>query len=165
VEKFSIPLATDAHGQEKLLALQGQFRGACNLVAGIAFDNNCYSRVALHHLAYKPVRDAFAGLGAQLASNAIYAVCKAGRVLKTKAGPLVFNERAPVFFDHHTLSVRQGVLSLFTLEGRLKIQLAISYDLDRALRSLSLKEAVLEQQNGQFFLSFFFKHAEQQAAA
>jgi hypothetical protein len=165
MERISIPLATDTLGLEKLSALQAEFSSACGLVAGIAFENNCYSRVALHHLAYKPVRDALPGLGAQLASNAIYAVCKAARVLNTKAGPIAFNQKAPVFFDHHTLSVRNGVLSLFTLEGRLKIQLPVSKELDHALRHLSLKEALLEQRDAQYFLTFFFKHAEQQAAA
>jgi hypothetical protein len=162
---FSIPLSLGQAEQGLITELQSQFVAACNEVSSIAHSCNCYSRVALHHLAYKSIRSSFPSLGAQLASNAIYAVCKASRVLNVRAGAITFDSTAPVFFDHHTLSVRGGLLSLYTLEGRLKIQLRVSRELDQALRHLSLKEALLEQRDAQFFLTFFFKHAEQQAAA
>ena len=167
MEHISLPLNADPKAGQMLLELQAEFSRACCFAAEVAFQNSCYSRVALHHLAYKSLREAFPGLGAQLSSNSIYAVCKAARALSNRRafGPMIFNLQAPVFFDHHTFSVRDGILSLFTLEGRLKIQLPVSKELDHALRTLSLKEALLEQHDAQFFLTFFFKHAEQQSAA
>lgn len=111
------------------------FAVACNVISPIAQTNRCWNRVALHHLCYRQIREQFPLLGSQMACNAIYSVCRAYRTVlthpespwrldKKSTAPLprvIFSQTAPVyFFDRHTLSVKPGHLSMFTLDGRLR---------------------------------------------
>jgi hypothetical protein len=151
------------------LALQAEFCNACNFVAPIAEQNRCWNRVALHHLSYHPLREKFPSLGAQMACNAIYAVCRAYRALYQMpntpwagTGPEVllplirFADAAPVYFDRHTLTVKPGLLSLFTMEGRLRFQLQLDADFTQRFAEMRLREVVLVRQNDVFSLLFSF---------
>lgn len=154
-----IRLACSSEQHTRLKALQQEFAQACNRVSEIARVNRCWNRVALHHLAYRVLRERFPQLGSQMACNAIYSVCRACRwayqhpqsPLKAAVdggqplAPILFLNSAPVYFDRHTLSLSEGQLSMYTLDGRMHFQLGISQaDQDKFMKE-KLKEVALTQ--------------------
>lgn len=154
---ITAPLSPTPEQRERLVALQAAFARACNLLAPVVQQHRCWNRVALHHLAYRQLRQAMPELGSQMACNAIYSVCRAARlVYQHPASPfhvqrlgarplplLRFTDSCPVYFDRHTLSVRPGGLSMFTLDGRLRFELALPEQLVQAFGRLRLREVVL----------------------
>lgn len=171
------PTSEQAH---RLARLQVMFAEACSSLGPLVRETRCWNRVALHHLAYRRLRESFPTLGAQMACNAIYSVSRAARQVyqgknspwqigKDQARPLpllTFGPGAPVFFDRHTLSLRKGGISLFTLDGRLKFDLALT-DADRErFSSNALREIMLNRDaQGNFFLHFFFNQKEDRRLA
>lgn len=169
-----VTLSVNLAQRQRLLALQTEFAKACNFVAPIARQNRCWNRVTLHHLSYRALRDHFPELGAQMACNAIYAVCRAYRLLYqlpqspwVGSGPEValplicFADTAPVYFDRHTLTVKPGSLSLFTMEGRLRFQLALDDQLTQHFSELRLREVVLLNQGEHYRLQFSFLNPDE----
>ena len=138
----SLKLILNASPQQfdQLRRLQTEFSAACNAIAPIAQSNRCWNRVALHHLAYRELRTRFPQLGSQMACNAIYSVARTYRaVLQHKKSPwniearpnqplplICFTDKAPVYFDRHTLSLKNGMLSMYTLDGRMRFELNLA---------------------------------------
>jgi hypothetical protein len=160
--KLQVPLRVEAALQERLSALQARFAQACNVVLKIAVQHQCAGRVPLHHLAYKTVRARFPELGAQLASNAVYAVSQRLRETKLKGATRVaaFASDSPVYLDRNTLGIRNSVLSLFTLEGRIRFKLPLQKRLEVLFRTVPVKEVVLLRKNDIHWLVFQFKAAD-----
>jgi len=164
-------LRLDREGQARLLRLATAFSRACNFVVAIARQHGCFSRVALHHLAYRPLREAQPELGAQMACNAIHAVCRAciavylhpdypwnPRLPEPAPLPhIAFSARAPVYFDQHTLSLRGTRASLYTLEGRLHCELQLSAGLQQRLGAERLVQTLLMATDQGFVLEFCFE--------
>ena len=164
------PLRVSVAQASSLSALQTLFAEACNFLAPIVRENRCWNRVALHHLTYRELRQRFPQLGSQMACNAIYSVCRAARavyqhpqspwnVTKNPTAPLPllrFLPRSPVYFDRHTLSLKQEQLSMFTLDGRMRFQLDISEEIHRRFRNERLREIVLMGDGQSFVLHFRF---------
>lgn len=160
---------TDAQRQ-RLAALQQAFARACNALAPLVRDTRCWNRVALHHMAYKQLREQFPELGSQMACNAIYSVSRSARlVYQHRASPfnvqrlgdkplplLQFSDASPVYFDRHTLSLKDGVLSLFTLDGRMRFDVRMATEVEALLREGRLREVVLARRGDGFELSFAF---------
>ena len=67
-----IRLETTPAQHVKLLELQGAFAAVCNALAPVVQSTGCWNRVALHHLAYKAMRQQFPALGSQMICNALY---------------------------------------------------------------------------------------------
>ncbi len=169
-ETTIFPLNTSAAQAESLRALQELFASACNDIAPTVQATRCWNRVALHHLTYKGLRERYPQLGSQMACNAIYSVCRFARVVYQHpnspwhiAGrvhaplPLLrFMPDAPVYFDRHTLSIRSGRLSLFTLDGRMRFQLDLSAALQERFRNERLREIALHRNAAGFALHFHF---------
>lgn len=165
-----LQLTTTAEQSATLVRLQSTFAEACSVLGPIVAEHRCWNRVALHHLAYKKLREQFPSLGSQMACNAIYSVCRSARLIyQNQASPwavdkrpgealpiLHFAESAPVYFDRHTLSVRAGVVSLYTLDGRLRFQLGLSPADERRFCEEKLKEIVLSRNGKGFYLAFTF---------
>lgn len=158
----------------RLVELQNAFAQVCNALAPMAQKTACWNRVALHHMAYKTLRNQFPDLGSQMICNAIYSVSRSCRLvyqhpkspfnvqrLDGKPLPLVhFLAQAPVYFDRHTLSLKDGQVSMFTLDGRMRFRLALSESDEARFRTEKLREIVLSNSSGQFSLSFHFAPAE-----
>jgi hypothetical protein len=170
--KSAILIALDVNTElsERLDRLRIEFAKACNAIAPVAQKNHCWNRVALHHLTYHSLRKAFPDLGSQMACNAIYSVCRSYRLLldhpqspffgkKMIEGQLPhiqFLDRSPVFFDRHTLSLQKNVLSLFTLEGRLRFGIGLSESDEQIFRTQKLREIQLTRINSQYLMTMMF---------
>lgn len=165
--------ASEAQAQS-LLRLQVVFAEACNALAPLVREHRCWNRVALHHLAYRQMREAFPGLGSQMICNAIYSVSRAARlVYQHPSSPwciqgaaqrplplLRFSETAPVYFDRHTLSLRRGGVSMYTLDGRMLFEIELSPELEARFRNEKIREIILSRDVEGFFLCFTFADGE-----
>jgi len=158
-----------------LLALQKAFAQVCNALAPLVQQTRCWNRVTLHHLAYKGLREQFPAIGSQMVCNAIYSVSRTGRLvyqhpqspfnlsrLGDKPLPLLqFQDTCPVYFDRHTLSVKDGHLSMYTLDGRIRFHLALQPDAEASFHEKKLREIVLARTaQDQFELSFWFSQPQ-----
>jgi len=166
-----VQLKGDAAQQQRLHDLRTLFTQACNALAPMVQSTRCWNRVALHHMAYKPLRERFPQLGSQMACNVIYSVSRAARrVYQHPDSPhnaarhperplplLRFGGPVPVYFDRHTLSLKAGEVSLFTLDGRMRFKVDLSPETERRFRQDKLREIVLVQQpDGAWALNFDF---------
>ncbi len=175
-----IRLNTTPEQKARLLALQAAFARACNALAPIVRASRCWNRVALHHMSYRQLREQFPEIGAQMVCNAIYSVCRASRLVYqhpnspfnlTRLGerplPLLrFADSCPVYFDRHTLSLKAGQVSMYTLDGRMRFQLELRAEDEQAFHAQRLREIVLSRQlDGGFELAFWFAETDDRTAA
>lgn len=168
--RLRLALQTSPTQHARLVDLQGAFAAVCNVLAPLAQQTRCWNRVALHHMAYKNLRQQFPDVGSQMICNAIYSVSRSCRQiyqhpkspfnvqrLEGKALPLLyFLPQAPVYFDRHTLSLKDGQVSMFTLDGRMRFRLALSKEDEARFRNDKLREIVLSSSGGAFTLNFHF---------
>jgi hypothetical protein len=166
-----IPLNGSPEQLTSLLSLQQAFVQVCNALAPLVQQSRCWNRVTLHHLAYKLLREKFPAMGSQMVCNAIYSVSRTSRLvyqhpaspfnltrLGDKPLPLLrFTDTCPVYFDRHTLSVKDGQLSMYTLEGRIRFHLALQPGDEASFHEKKLREIVLSRTAASGFeLSFLF---------
>jgi hypothetical protein len=163
----------------RLAQLQSQFAEACNVLAPMVQRSRCWNRVALHHMAYRQLRQQFPQLGSQMVCNAIYSVSRSSRLIyqhpkspfnvhRLGQQPLPclrFLPQSPVYFDRHTLSVKDGKVSMFTLDGRVRFQLDLDADDEFRLMHGKLREISLTQQDGQFGLAFLFAASDDESGS
>ena len=103
--------------------------------------------------------------------NAIYSVSRTSRLVYQHPGspfnlarlgakplPLLrFSDSCPVYFDRHTLSVKGGQLSMYTLDGRIRFHLALRPEDEASFHEKKLREIVLSRTAADSFeLSFLF---------
>ena len=164
-----IPLDAAPEQVARLQALQSGFAQVCNALAPLVQQTRVWNRVALHHLAYRQLREQFPEMGSQMVCNAIYSVSRTSRLVFQHPGspfslerlggkplPLLrFADSCPVYFDRHTLSLKAGVLSMFTLDGRMRFQLALGAQDEAAFHASKLREIVLSRRpDGVYELAF-----------
>ncbi len=157
-----IPLNASPEQVKRLQALQTGFAQVCNALAPLVQQTRVWNRVALHHLCYRQLREQFPEMGSQMVCNAIYSVSRTARMvfqhpqspfnlarLGSKPLPLLrFADSCPVYFDRHTLSLKAGQLSMFTLDGRMRFQLALKAQDEERFHSQKLREIVLSRRSG-----------------
>jgi hypothetical protein len=152
----SIKLEPTPEQTQAFLELQFEFAKADNLIVPFARDNRCWNRVALHHLAYYPVREA-TNLGSQMVCNAIKVVADAYKVLKLKKPDEVptinFRPAGGVHFDARTYSIRGDAVSLYSLKGRQIVKMALGDFQARYLAAGKPKEAKLVRKGKQWFFN------------
>lgn len=155
----SIKLGPDAEQAGALSDLAVEFAAGCNLVAGLAAESRCLNRVRLHHMAYYQVRER-TRLGSQMACNTMRAVAGAYRTLKTnKRLPeegsfprIVFGDRGSVHFDQRTYRIDFDTVSLYTLDGRIRVPMRLGDFQRRYLERGAPREAKLvRKKKGWFF--------------
>lgn len=164
-----IPLNTTPEQFARLQALQSAFAQVCNALAPEVQKSRVWNRVALHHMHYRSLREKFPALGSQMICNAIYAVSRTSRmVFQTPGSPfnltklggkglplLQFADSCPVYFDRHTLSVKDHKLSMFTLDGRMHFQLMLSNEQLTLFKVAKLREISLTRHiDGLYQLTF-----------
>lgn len=162
----------------RLRALQVLFAAACNALSPLVQQTRCWNRVTLHHLAYRSLREQFPQIGSQMVCNAIYSVSRMSRIvfqhpgspwqinkLGDRALPLLqFLPNAPVYFDRHTLSLKNGRISMYTLDGRMHFDIDLSPADEARFHSEKLREVMLSGQHGGYRLSFCFSPATEEEA-
>lgn len=172
-----IPLNASPEQAQRLLALQQAFAKVCNALAPVVQKTRIWNRVALHHLAYRSLRAQFPDMGSQMVCNAIYSVSRTSRLvfqhpaspfylerLGDKPLPLLrFADNCPVYFDRHTLSVKGGQLSMFTLDGRMRFQLALRPEDEQRFHECKLREIVLSRTGENRYELSFLLVTEQNA--
>ncbi len=175
-----VPLNASPEQNARLQALQAAFAKVCNALAPTVQQTKVWNRVALHHLMYHSLRQRFPELGSQMVCNAIYSVSRTSRMLfqspqspfnltrlAGKPLPLLrFADTCPVYFDRHTLSVKAGQLSMYTLDGRIRFALALQPADEANFNEKKLLEIVLSRRaDGTFELSFLFSDEQEPATA
>lgn len=170
-----VPLNASPEQQARLRALQVGFAQVCNALAPLVQETRIWNRVALHHLAYRKLRGQFPDMGAQMVCNAIYSVSRCCRLvfqhpaspfslerLGDKPLPLLrFTDSCPVYFDRHTLSLKDGQLSMFTLDGRMRFQLTLRPEDEAMFHAQKLREiALTAREDGVFELTFVLSEAD-----
>ena len=170
-----IPLHVEPEQVQRLQALQTGFARVCNALAPLVQQTKVWNRVALHHLAYRQLREQFPEMGSQMVCNAIYSVPRTARLVLThpqspfnlarlgsKPLPVLrFADSCPVYFDRHTLSLKAGQLSMFTLDGRMRFQLTLRAEDEQAFHASKLREIVLARRaDGVYELSFLLAPPE-----
>ena len=178
--QLRIVLDTSPEQAGRLMALQAAFAQVCNALAPIVQRTRVWNRVALHHMAYKPLRGQFPAMGSQMVCNVIYSVSRHCRAVFQHAQspfnlarlgdrplPLLrFSDTCPVYFDRHTLSLKDGQLSLYTLDGRMRFKLELRPQDEVAFHSLKLREIVLSRLPDQrFSLQFSFSDPDDGGSA
>ena len=170
-----VPLNATPEQHARLCALRAVFARACNALAPQVQQSRVWNRVALHHLHYRTLRSEFPELGSQMVCNAIYAVSKMSRLIyQAPASPfnvtrrpgqslplLKFADSCPVYFDRHTLSLKPGQLSLFTMDGRMRFELQLEAEKLALFEQTKLREIVLNERADKIFeLSFYLVSAD-----
>ena len=175
-----IPLHASPEQSARLQALQATFAEACNTLSPLVQKSRVWNRVALHHLAYKELRQKYPDMGSQMICNVIYSVSRTSRLvfhhpaspfnvarLGERTLPLLrFTANSPVYFDRHTLSIKEGQLSLYALGGRMHFNLCVHpRDRDR-FENQKLREIVLSRRrDGLYQLAFWFSDDKEEPAA
>jgi hypothetical protein len=174
-----IPLNTSPEQLARLQALQTAFAKVCNALVPTVQQTRVWNRVALHHLMYRSLRERFPEMGSQMVCNAIYSVSRTCRVvfqhpnspfnaarLGDKPLPMLrFADTCPVYFDRHTLSVKDGQLSMYTLDGRMRFALALTPADEASFKEKKLREIVMSRRaDGLFELSFLFSDLQDEEA-
>jgi len=167
--RLLIPLHCSPDQLSKLVDLQLAFSAVCNALAPVAQRTQCWNRVALHHQTYRDMRQRFPQMGSQMICNAVYSVSRACRLVyqhpqspfhpsKLAGKPLTllrFLPDSPVYFDRHTLSLKEGKASLYTLDGRMRFNLPLAPVDEQRFREGRLREIVLLRHGEGFALSFW----------
>ena len=122
---IAVKLNVSSLQREALSELQEIFTEGCNQVAVVAALEKERNRVRLHHLCYRNLRQSLPKLGSQMCCNVIGKTAHCLKAL-TRPKQVLFKDGCSVHFDKRTYSLKQGVLSLFTLRGRIRIPLEIS---------------------------------------
>ena len=178
-QPIRVRLQTTPEQTDRLCRLQAEFAQACNALAPLVQQTACWNRVALHHMAYRQLRAQFPGLGSQMVCNVVYSVSRTCRIVfQSKASPfnlqrltgrplplLRFSAQAPVYFDRHTLSVKAGQASMYTLAGRMRFALRLGANDNDRLNTERLREIVLRRKDDHFVLTFSFGQIAPAASA
>ena len=169
----SLRLNITPEQSKRLRTLQIAFAEVCNALVPTVRETRIWNRVTLHHMTYKDLRERFPALGSQMVCNAIYSVSRSCRmvfqtpgspfhlsVLGDKPLPMMrFMDTSPVYFDRHTLSLKAGQISMYTLDGRMRFHLTLDPNDERAFHERKLFDIILKGSGDAYFLNFRFGDA------
>lgn len=163
----SLKLLTTPEQSQALRALAALYAEACTAIVPFVREHRCWNRVALHHLAYYPIREHFPDLGSQMVCQAVHQVADAYKTLKANKGmpkdqpvPVLTFGAASVHFDKRTYSIQADILSLFTLSGRIKVPFACGAHQRPVLTSGTPKEARLVNRRGLWYFNLVLDLAD-----
>lgn len=156
----SLKLSTTMAQSTALGALAVEFSAACNAIVPVTQEHRCWNRVALHHLAYYSVRAQLPALGSQMVCQAIHRVADAYKAFKAKNGiaacsavPAIKFIPNSISFDKRTYSISGGMLSMFTLDGRIKVAFSCGKHQRILLEKGVKKEARVIVRNGIWYFN------------
>lgn len=144
-----LKLGVSPEQTELVLEMMRMSNTAANRVAEIAFEHKTSNRARVHKLTYYLLRDEFK-LPAQLAIRAISKACSAYK--RDKKIKPVFRPLGAVEQDRSTLSWKGSVVSILSLQGRIKVPILYQ---GRYPPSARRKGAELIYRDGKFYLAVF----------
>ncbi|ELZ3098038.1 transposase [Escherichia coli] len=154
-----IRLDVKVEQSKQLSVLREVYADACNRLVSVVCEHRIWNRVGLHNMVYRDLRE-HTPLGSQMCCNVIFSVCKAyksqkerGHIHKAKAVPTIRFNGTSVHFDKKTYSLRDNSLSLYTLNGRIRVPMIIGEHQQRMLSSGHPKEAELVFRKGLWFFN------------
>ena len=157
---ISVKLLPTAEQAQAFKDLAMEFAAACNEIVPYAQEHRCFNRVALHNRVYTTVRTIFPSLGSQMTCNAIHKVVSAYKTLKSNKGivkdkpvPLIQFSPKSVHFDKRTYSIKDHILSLFTMSGRTKVPFVMGVHQQNLFNQGSATEAELICKKGQWYFN------------
>lgn len=163
---ISIKLRTNCEQSVKLKHLQQSYINVCNKIVPSVIENRCWNRVALHNLVYSNIR-ANSSLGSQMVCNAIYSVCKAykaqnalNKIRKDKPIPTINFTNGSVHFDKRTYTIKNDKITLYTLDKRICVDMALGKHQTNLLKSGISKEAELIYRNDTWFFNLVIEIAQ-----
>ncbi len=165
LKTVSLKLRTTVEQSLALTELQSAYSSACNRLVPIVIENRCWNRVALHKLTYSDLRENTV-LGSQMCCNAIFSVCKAYKSqnalkkIKKDFVPEIQFRKTSIHFDKRTYTVKENTISLYTLNGRIKVELVTGKHQSILLASGFPKEAELIFRNGNWFFNLVLEFPE-----
>jgi putative transposase len=118
------------HGQKKiLLDTMKVVNTACNSISEFAFRNKVFNRIELQKQMYRSIRAEY-HLGAQMTilacrkvADSYYASIKKGEELTLHE----YRPRGAIAYDSRIYSIKNNVVSLWTVNGRIKIPIQTKY--------------------------------------
>jgi IS605 OrfB family transposase len=120
---IKIKLLTNDQQRDELLKTMERFNAACNYVSEVAFQKQMFKAYDLHKPCYRYLRDEFE-LPSQLAVRAVGKVCESYKIQQKTQ--ITFRPRSAVVYDTRLYSIkRMDTLSILTLNGRIKVPIAI----------------------------------------
>jgi IS605 OrfB family transposase len=153
-----IKLAVEKDDFPKLLTVQAEFANACNLCVPLVCEHRCWNGDDLHRYTYFMLgRET--PLHSQMRCNVRRRVCTMykslnsnGRIDPKKPVPEIDFKRTSVHYDKRTYTLlKNGLLSLYTLEGRVKVRMLPGEFQKKLLATGKPKEAELVFKNGCFY--------------
>lgn len=148
---LKVKLVVAESQQASLLATFAAFNAACNFVANAASNAGKFERTDIHKLCYYDIRSKFE-LKAQLA---VLAIARVSDTLARNGGVLpTFRPLASIAYDSRSMTVkRDGVLTLGTVTGRVKLQMVLTeYQSRRLAIASKLVQSSLVYHRGSFYL-------------
>jgi predicted transposase len=114
-----VKLLPTSEQKTSLIKTMEIFNEACNYISQIAWENQTFGQVGIHHLCYRFVRETY-GLSAQLTVRAIGKVCESYRADKKILH--IFKKHSALVYDQRILSFKGlDTVSILSLDGRFKI--------------------------------------------
>jgi len=157
---ISVKLLHNAEQAKAFTELAQTFASVCNEITPYVQEKRVWNRVVLHHIVYYPMREAFPDLGSQMTCNAIKRVADAYKVLKANKGiykdkpvPKITFSPKSVHFDKRTYSIKDHTLSLYTMSGRVKVEMAMGKHQSNLMAQGQPTEAELINRKGQWFFN------------
>jgi len=151
--------------RQMLFVTMERYNAACNAVSPVAFSERQFSNIGLQKRLYRHIRETF-GLSAQMAQLAIRkvagsyrstkeAIKEQNKILAVLGKPLKalteisFGEHGAICYDARVLSLGQHRVSIWTLEGRIKLRYSKP---DHFPAVATVKQTDLIYQGGSFWL-------------
>lgn len=138
--------------KDELLRTMERFNAACNFLSVNIFMNKIFSKYEAQRAYYYRIRDEFC-LPAQMTVETLSKVCDIYK--RDKKIMCQFKPHGAVFYDHRSLSLRQNaIVSLSTLNGRMKIPISFGNQKDTKYLSTRHGATQLLYQKNEFYLAF-----------
>lgn len=154
---ISLKLNICANKSQALLETQRLFNQSCNQIAKYALQQRCWNQVALHNLCYSTIRKTLPGLGSQMVCNGIRKVCGNYKALKIKKSDevpkITYQEKSSIHYCARTFSLKDTMLSLFTVCGRIKCTFSLGGRQAKYLAKGKIREAELTRKGNRWFLN------------
>ena len=107
--------------QQSLLKTMRLFNLICNEISEIAFNKKEFKQFSLHKLCYHELKQKYPEFSFQLIIRAINTVTDSYK--KDKKTLRQFKQYSSIVYDDRILSIKNNIVSLWTIDGRLKLPL------------------------------------------